>query len=276
MTKRRASQSKGMLFTGGMLVGLIFLFLVPRDASGRLQLAYARVFRWPLTLGGGVVRVSHTTSQARTVSPKEHAEALQAVQQLRNQSANLQAQLQEATRQIELLTRLKARPGLERMQPIPAKVIMRVQDELTIGQGLESGVAVGQYVLSLTEARIDEQSVIGVVSAVYAKVATVKLLTDPTLRLPVGLAGLSVPKLMVGRGDGTARITLVPREHTIRAGDAVYAEKRPGILDVPVIAAEVVQCRPDTKDPLMWDISVRPVCDLATLSDVVVMKASAP
>ncbi|MBM4025531.1 MAG: hypothetical protein FJ280_09000, partial [Planctomycetes bacterium] len=169
MTKRRASQSKGMLFTGGMLVGLIFLFLVPRDASGRLQLAYARVFRWPLTLGGGVVRVSHTTSQARTVSPKEHAEALQAVQQLRNQSANLQAQLQEATRQIELLTRLKARPGLERMQPIPAKVIgMPMQDELTIGQGLESGVAVGQYVLSLTEARIDEQSVIGVVSAVYA------------------------------------------------------------------------------------------------------------
>ena len=47
------------------------------------------------------------------------------------------------------------------MQPVPAKVITQVQDELTINQGQESGVAVGQYVMSLTDARLDDQCVIG-------------------------------------------------------------------------------------------------------------------
>ncbi len=48
---------------------------------------------------------------------------------------------------------------------------------MTISQGKESGVAVGQYVLSLTD-----QCVIGVVSAVSAKDATVRLFTEPGLR----------------------------------------------------------------------------------------------
>jgi len=276
MTKKRAGRSKGLIFTGGMLVGLIFLFFVPRDAAGRLQLTYAQVFRWPLAMTSGVVRVQ-TTSQVRNVSPKEYEELLRAYQQVYNDSANVKAQLQEAQSLLERLTKLRSKPGLERLQPIPARVITHVLDELTIDQGQESGVAAGQYALSLTNDRLDDQCVVGVVSAVYAKTAKVKLITHPSSRLPASLAGLNVPKVMEGRGDNTARIRLVPNSAAVRAGDVVYAEKKPGFLDVPVIMAEIAQCKKDANAPLMWDITTRPVCDLATLDEVAVLKSvSAP
>jgi cell shape-determining protein MreC len=266
-----------MLFAWGMLVGLIFLFLVPRDATGRLQHTYARVFRWPLAAGSGLTRVARTTAQERTVSPREHEELLRAYQQLRNGSANLQAQLREAQNQIERLTHLRATRGLEHMQSIPARVITQVQDELTIDQGQKSGVAVGQCVMSLTDTRLDNQCVIGIVAAVYAKGAKVKLITDPKCRIPVSIGKLNVRKVMEGRGNGTARIPLVSCDYTVQTGDVVYADRKQGFLDVPIIAGEVTQCERDPDHPLLWDITVQPVCDLTTLSDVAVMKpASVP
>jgi cell shape-determining protein MreC len=277
MTRKWAvTSNKGMLFACGLLVGLIFLFLVPRQTTGRLQLAYAHVFRWPLAIGRGVVRAQATTT-ARNVSSQEYEDLLQVNQQLRNKSANVEAALQEANRQIELLTKLKARPGLEHMQPIPAKVYAQMGDEMTISRGQASGVAVGQYVLSLTEARIEEQCVIGVVSAVSAKGAKVKLITDRDSRIPVNVAGLDAGKFLYGRGDGVAKITLVPRDHAIKVGDVVYAQAQRGLLDVPVIVAEVTQCEGDVDYPNMWDITTRPVCDPTTLTDVAVLKrTSAP
>jgi cell shape-determining protein MreC len=262
-----------MLFVWGMLVGLIFLFLVPRDAAGRLQNTYARVFRWPLAAGSGLTRVARTTAQERTISPRDYDELFQANQQFRNAFANLQKQLQQTQSQVEMLTKLRARPGLEHMLPVPAKVILQGKDELTIDRGQDSGVAVGQCVMSLTDTRLDDQCVIGIVSRVYSDGAKVKLITDSKCAIPATIGKLNAKKVMMeGRGDGTARIPLVPRSVTIQAGDIVYARGQPGFLDVPVIMGEVAQCKIDLDSPTMWDITVRPVCDFTTLGDVVVMK----
>jgi len=266
MTRKWASTSKGLLFAGGLFVGLTFLLLVPREAAGQLQLAYAHVFRWPLKMGRGVLPARATTP-TRSISPQAYEELLKACQQLRNKAANVEAELQAANRQIELLTKLKAKPGLAQMQAIPAKVDTQVQDEMTISQGQESGVAVGQYVLSLTD-----QCMIGVVSAVSAKGAKVRLITDRDSRIPVNIAGLAAGKYLEGRGDGVARIRQVPREHALQAGTAVYAQPQRGLLVVQVIVAEVAERKMDAEHPTMWDITARPVCNMTTLSDVVVMK----
>jgi len=266
MTRKWASTSKGLLFAGGLFVGLTFLLLVPREAAGQLQLAYAHVFRWPLKVGRGVMPARATTP-TRSISPQAYEELLKACQQLRNNNANLQAALQEANRQLELLTKLKAKPGLKNMQAIPAKVYAQLQGEMTINQGQESGVAVGQYVLSLAD-----QCVIGVVSAVSAKRAKVRLITDRDSRIPVNIAGLSAGKYLEGRGDGVVKIPKVPRQHVLQAGAVVYAQAQRGLLDVQVIVAEIAECKADVDNPLVWDITARPACDLAALSDVVVLK----
>src|SRR4030042_1859877 len=120
MARKLADKSKGMIFTSGILAGLIFLLFVPRDVTGQLQLTYARVFRWPLAMGRNLTKVSQTTTRAQDVNPKDHEAVLKANQQLRNESANLQAQLQEANQQIEQLTKLRAKPAFERMRLVAA------------------------------------------------------------------------------------------------------------------------------------------------------------
>jgi cell shape-determining protein MreC len=162
------------------------------------------------------------------------------------------------------------------MQPIPAKIITLDKDELTLDQGKASGVAVGQCVMSLTDKRLDGQCVIGVVAGVYASGAKVRLITHPKCAIPVSIGTLNGHNVMEGRGDGTARIRLLPydKEHKVEVGAVVYAEAKPGFLGVPIIAAEITQCGQDRDEPLMWDILIRPVCDFAELRDVVVMKAA--
>lgn len=264
-----------MLVAWGLVVGFSFLFLVPRDATGRLQHSYARVFRWPLAAGSGLTRAARTVVQERPITTKDYNELLTKCQQFRNEAANLQAQLQDANKKIELLTHLRQQPGLERMKPVPAKIITRSKDELTIDRGQESGLVVGQYVLSLTDTRLNDQCVIGVIASVFTDGARVKLLTHDKCGLPVSIGKLGVPKLLEGHGDGTARIPLLSTTYAVKVGDAVYAERKAGCLDAPVLAGQVAQCQTDAENPMMWDITVQPVCDTAELLDVVVLKPAA-
>ncbi len=258
-------------------MGLFFLFLVPQKATDRLQSTYAQVFHWPLAAGNGLTRAAQTVARERPVSPEEYRALLTTCQQFRNESANLQAQLQDANRQFEMLTKLRAQAGLERMQTIPARIIRTGNDEFTIDRGQESGVVVGQAVLSLTGTRLNDQCVVGIVSDVSRHWAQVRLITCPKCPLTVSVGKLGVPKPMEGRGDGTASISLVPTKYTVKAGDAVYADRKPGFLDAPIIAGEVTQCRRDPGNPLMWEITVKSACDVADLLDVVVLKpATAP
>lgn len=88
MRRKRLNTSRGVLFTWGMLTGLAFLFAIPQKASDRMQLTYARVFRWPLSAGHGLTLAARPTALPRDVGAKPS-------QEIQNIIANLQAQLQE-------------------------------------------------------------------------------------------------------------------------------------------------------------------------------------
>ena len=269
MTRTLVKLSRGVLFTGGMLTGLIFLFLVPKDLTGRLQLAYAQTFRWPLTAGRGLTLAARTAPQVTNGSGADYETLLEAHQRLENTVANLQSRLEEANRRIEQLAKLRMNSAWENMAFLPAGVITaadQAASELIINRGQNSGVAVGQYVMSLSE-----QCIVGTVSQVSPRGAKVRLITDPDSRLPVGVGGRSVRGLLVGRGENVARVGQVPDGHGIRPGDAVYAEKAPGLLDVPVVVGKVAQCRRDPDNPVVWEVTVRPACDVIGLTEVAVI-----
>ena len=74
---------------------------------------------------------------------------------------------------------------------------------------------------------------------------------------------------MQGTGNNLARIELI--KHKVKAGNVVYADKKPGFLDSPMIVGKVRECRKNDESPLLWDITVKPVCNIERLNDVAVI-----
>lgn len=258
--------SKRMLFAYFMLGGGIFLF-TPPSITGKLQLAYARLFRGPLQRGR-VMTLAGRTSPVRGMQDSQDYTKLMTMQQrLRNHITNQQAQIEEAHRQIEQLSGLRTVPEWNRMSFRLAGIINdpgKTHTDLLVNRGQEDGVTVGQFVLG-------DNSVIGAVSDVSAQTARVKLITDPTSRIAVRISGIDARGVMEGRGPDKAVIPQVPAKRQPKAGVPVYALKTPGFPGVPIVTAEVVDSRRDPENPLLWEIRVRPVSDITNLRDVAVV-----
>jgi hypothetical protein len=80
---------------------------------------------------------------------------------------------------------------------------------------------------------------------------------------------------MEGCGAGVAVIPQVwvkrDTKREPKAGDRVYALNTPGFPGVPMITAEVVESERDPDSPLLWRITVQPVCDITSLKRVAVV-----
>jgi cell shape-determining protein MreC len=272
MTQGWTRISRRTLFTYFVLSGLIFLFAPPK-LTGKLQLAYARLFSWPLATGRGIMLASRDAAPAEDLGRTDYGNLRAAYRRLENDVANCQAKLEEAHKRIEELTRVRMVPSWERMGFLPADVTTvagQAQNELIINRGRDDGVTVNQYVLALSD-----HCIVGRVCDVSAPYAKVRLMTDAASKIPVTIAGLDVRRVMEGHVGNVAKIRLVPATHQVRPGDLVYAAKEPGLLDVPIIAGKITACQRDPDSPELWDITVEPVCDIANLSSVAVIMPAA-
>ncbi len=244
-----------------MLGGFIFL-LAPQNLTNNFRFTFARVFHWPLRVGRNISLSTQTNQPlADVVSRREY-------NQIQNHLANIIEQRNAEHRKVEKLSGLRDVAVWERTNFVLADVITASIDgshgELIINRGGDDGLARGQFVLG-------DNSVVGVVSEVLPRTAKVRLVTDPASRIAVKISGLDIGRLMHGNGGGSARIPLLAIKHKVKTGDLVYADKKPGFLDVPVITGKVEQCKRDDENPSLWDITVGPVCDIEKLSDVAVI-----
>jgi rod shape-determining protein MreC len=251
-----------MLFTWFMLGGFIFLFSPPRLTS-RFQLAFARIFSAPLSVGRGISLAARSRLIADVVNRREY-------DQLQNHLANVTQQRDELQRKVDLLTGLHTNPDWKRMNIVLADIITasdRWRNELIINRGEIDGLRPNQFVLG-------DNSVVGKVSEVFPRTARVKLFTDPTSKIAVNIARLNVPRIMQGTGHQTANILQLQVEHRIRKDDPIVAQKEPGFLDVAMIIGRVARCERDDQNPTLWDVTVEPVCNIDELSTVAVIVAS--
>jgi rod shape-determining protein MreC len=256
------SLSAGMLLTWCMLTGLI-LFFTPQSLTGRLQFAFARIFRIPLSISRNI------SLSVRTQQPLGDVVSRKEYNQLQNHLANVTEELFEKHKKLEKLSRLRNRLyGLENARLMPADVITSVIDgshgELIINRGADDGLAKDQFVLG-------NNSIIGTVSEVDARTACVKLLTDPASKLAVELTDSKVHRLMYGSGGNIAKVRQLQLKHKISVGDVVKAAKKPGLLDTPMITGKVAQCKRDEQNPSLWDVTVKPACDIESLKEVAVI-----
>lgn len=253
--------SRPMLFTWFMLTGLILLF-APQNLTNDFQFAFARIFRWPLTVGKNI------SLYARTRQPAQNA-TFDGKAQFENHIVNLQEQLRRQQEEIIELSRLRGRShALENAGFIMADVIRSSingkRSELTINRGQNDGLAKGYYVLG-------DNSIIGKISEVSKGEARLKLFTDPASKIAVRIGNLNIDRLMEGSGKDEAKIQHLPTKHKIRVGDKVLTKKNPGFLDASMIIGVVARCERDDRNPLIWDITVKPVCDIERLSSITVI-----
>jgi len=257
MARKQIRVSRRMLFTWCMLAGCIFLFS-PQKLTSRFQFAFARVFRWPLALGRNI-SLSTRTYQ----SPGQAVEQAK-YRQLKNYVATVEMQLERERQKYKELSGFRKRTPLENARFAQAYIVKATPDELVIDCGLDYGLAKGQFVLGTN-------SIVGVVSEVSSRTARVKLIASATAQIPVQVAGQ--PAVIQGDGKGRVKIPLLAKKYKIRLGDKVFAAPRPGFLNAPILVGTVRQCKTNSEDPLLWDITVEPACEIARLSsvDVIIM-----
>ena len=250
--RKQAKVSRRMLFTWLTLAGLILLF-APHEFTGKFQLAFVHIFRWPLTVGGNIALT------ARTEQSPEKAKQL-AEAQYSNYVANLEKTVEEQRRKFQEREKLYNTYVWEGADFALADVITKTFDaprnELTISCRKTDGLVKGLYVLG-------DESVIGTISEIFPQIAKadVKLVTDSTAWIPVTVGG--IPTLMTGNGNNTAKIVALKKE--VKAGEKVFALKNlkeGGFLDAPIVVGKVVRCERNTQSASVWDLTVEPVCDV--------------
>jgi rod shape-determining protein MreC len=259
--ERLGSSSGRMLFTWLMLAGFI-LFFAPQKLTNKLQFAFVRVFHLPLNL-------------SRSVSFSARGEPLVAevvsrglYNRLQNHLANVTEQLYQEHQVVEVLSGLRNRFALEGAKLVCADVITTSigteHSELIINRGQNDGLAKGQFVLS-------DNSIVGAISDISSRTAQVRLFTDPDSKIAVKIGAVNIERLIHGIGDDSAKVKLLSRKYKIRVGDKVVALKKPGFLDAPIIIGVVAKCRTDDVNPTLWDVTVKPVCDIEQLKTVSVI-----
>jgi rod shape-determining protein MreC len=266
-----------MLFTWFMLAGFIFFF-APENWTNKLQLAFAHIFYRPLSIGRDF------SLSALNRPPSTDVVSRRRYNKLQNRFANVIEWLNLERQKVEKLSGLRNRPVWKGVNLLLADVITASvggsHGRLIINRGENDGLAKGQFVLG-------NYSIIGTISEVDSRTAQVKSITDPTSKIAVKIAEDSrfaayrkrrsqsnlteTTMIMQGQGSNSARIKLLPTKHKIKIGSVVYAQKKPGFLDTPITVGTVAKCSRDDENPLLWDITVKPACEMKRLNEVTVI-----
>jgi rod shape-determining protein MreC len=190
-------------------------------------------------------------------------------QRLRDQIAGLQRQQVQAAAEQAAAEQVLAEQNLPFVAGIPTVTVEIIdngsanfENSVTVNKGTSSGVAVGQPVVAAG-------GLVGTVTAVSSKTATIVLLTDPTFAVGVRLAGNNVGTAS-GAGRGLPlRVTVDTTSQSPPAmakGDAVVTS---GLLserfppNIPVGRVNSAATTPGASEP---DITLTPLVDLSQLS----------
>ena len=257
--------SRRMLFIWCLLAGFIVL-LSPQSLTNKFQFAFTYVFRWPLTIGRNI-SLSAAKRQPlidQDMVPREEYE------RVLNSHANVTQQRDDIYDEVVKLRKIRTKPAWERAGFVQADVITVSKDnlrgELIINRGKEDHIEKDLFVLA-------DNSIIGTISQVSARTARVRLFTDPGSNTTVRVGNSDTNRLMKGCGNNQAQVKMLKSK--VKIGTQIMASKIPGFLDTPMIIGKVVRCEHNDQ-PLLWDITIEPVCDIQKIESihVIVMNPS--
>lgn len=212
-------------------------------------------------LAGGA---SQTITADERIRELESRLAVLAADQVRLRS------LEEENRTLRAQARFLDQSGYD---SVGARVIARdvrgTRALLTIDRGKDDSLEIGQAVIT------DEGVMIGKISGLWDRIATVELLTDPRSRVAAAvqvkgqLAGV-----LEGRGNGASVLTFIPSSEPVVPDQLVVTagteEKVPGNLPLGIV--NTVDARPS--DPF-FSATVEPLVSLDRVVFVSVLRPTA-
>lgn len=266
MARKQTHIPRASLFSG-LLAAALILQILPNSVTSHLNLLYRSIFSPVLNIGAGnnPSRPIELGDDSDYVSRREY-------EKLWSELDNTRAQLMELNKRYDALGRI--RQGLP--EPGPVTLVAQVQTrvlqggrrEVVLNKGERDYVQRGYYVMG-------ENCVIGTVLETTQNSCRVRLVTDALSKLPVGLwrEGMTryIPGQLVGTGGEVCKVPLVSKEYDVRKGDAVYATTHTGFLETPIVIGHVTEVIADPENPLLWDITVRPLYSVDELEQVAVI-----
>ncbi len=266
MARKQTHIPRASLFSG-LLAAALILQILPSSVTSHLNLLYRSIFSPVLNIGAGanLSRPVELGDDSDYVSRTEY-------QKLWAELDNTRAQLMELKKRYDALGRI--RQGLPEPGPVTlvaqvqTRVIQGGRNEIVLNKGQRDYVLRGCYVMG-------ENCVVGTVLETTQTSSRVRLVTDALQKLPVGLwrEGMTryIPGQLVGTGADTCKVPLISKEYDVRKGDAVYATTHTGFLETPIVIGHVSQVEPDPENPLLWDITVRPLFTVDQLEQLAVI-----
>lgn len=260
MARNKIKLSSGVIFVV-LLIGANVLLLLPQEHTKKINYFFVRITS-PLV---NLIPRS-LPEDDETVSKNEYNELLRSYE-------NLQGRFQHV---IEINNKVS---GIRQRLPMPGPAIVIAniskmphggqRSEIVINKGSFDKLRKGQYVLSA-----EDGSVIGVISELSKYMSRVKLLTDAKQHIVISIRREGVWLIngqMNGNNQMQGKIPYIETSVDIRVNDSVFAELNPGYLETPLIIGTITEIKEDDRKPLLWDITVSPIDNVKSLTDVAVV-----
>lgn len=269
MARNKIKFSSGVIFIA-LLIGANVLLLLPQEHTAKINYFFVKITSPLLNL---IPRSNPTKDE--TVKKSEYDKLL-------TEYADLQGRLREIIEINHNLAHMRQNPPM----PGPAIAMAKIskvneegqRNEIIINRGSVDGLKEGQYVLSAGYNREDNlsTSVIGTISEVLKTMARVQLVTDANHYLMASIwrdgINVGINGQIKGNNKMQAKMPLMTRnEFDIRVDDFVFAKVKPGFLDTPLVIGKVSEIKEDEQEPLLWDITITPIIDIRSLTDVAVV-----
>ncbi len=262
MARRRLRFPVGVVFVGLILLAA-FLFIIPARYTTRINYLFVKITSPVIGLLPKSIRLHQDT-----VSREAYNDVIEAYAKAHAQLLRLHADNKKLS---GLRQKLPETEGRIMMAKVVRSSLSGARSELVIDKGAEDHLRLGQYVLCS-----EQCTVIGTISEVVERMARVRLVTDTRHHLPVSILREGSHNYVLGQLQGKdseiAKVPLIWRKkYDIQAGDIVYASPSQGFLGLELIVGKISAIKPDDGDPLLWDISVKPIRDFSRLTDVAIV-----
>ena len=251
-----------------VLLALVALLLalsplpVANDLETRLAAVVAPASRALSSVTRPAADVLLNAGQIRRLS-EENAELRRALARLEAETAALR----EANIDVQQASALIAAVGDEASRYLPAAVVLRdpapTRRVVLVDRGAADGVTAGQPVLGAGA------TLVGVVSAVEQRQATVRLLSDEGSAVTAVVQQSRVPGALAG-GPGGLRLEFVPVGSPVATGDLVLTSSLGGRLPGGLLIGRVTAVHSREQD-LFETVEVEPLTDYARLERVLIL-----